>query len=93
MHDSTRDPSRRTFLSAVILLPSLGLLSAGPANAGSKASQASMHYQTSPNGKMQCSGCNFFIPGNDSSANGSCQIVDGSISPHGYCMAYSAKSS
>jgi High potential iron-sulfur protein len=52
-----------------------------------------MHYQTSPNGSKQCSGCKFFVPGADSSKNGSCQIVDGSISPHGYCMAYTAKSS
>jgi hypothetical protein len=93
MDDSMRDPSRRTFLAAVMLLPSLAL-PARPAAAGdSKASQASMHYQTSPNGDKQCSGCKFFLPGADSNANGSCQIVDGSISPHGYCMAYTAKSS
>jgi hypothetical protein len=93
MHDSTREPNRRTFLTTVILLPSLGVLSAGRATAdSSKASQASMHYQTSPNGNMQCSKCKFFVAATDPSANGSCQIVDGSISPHGYCMAYTAKS-
>ena len=94
MHDSKRELNRRTFLGSVILLPSLAALSFGSAAAdGSKASQASMHYQASPNGDKQCSGCNFFIPAADPSGNGSCKLVDGSISPHGYCIAFSAKSS
>jgi High potential iron-sulfur protein len=92
MHDVKRDLTRRTFLGGAILLPSLAVLSSGRAGAdSSKASQASMHYQTSPNGNKQCSGCKFFLPGSDPSANGSCQIVDGSISPHGYCIAFTAK--
>jgi High potential iron-sulfur protein len=94
MHDSTHGPSRRAFLGSVILLPSLALWLGEPAAADdSKATQSSMHYQTSPKGDMQCSKCKFFLPGSDPGANGSCQIVDGSISPHGYCIAYSAKSS
>lgn len=86
--------TRRTFLSGVIALPALaGLLAAAASADASKASQASLHYQTSPNGSMQCSGCKFFIPGQDAKSNGTCQIVDGSISPNGYCMAFTAKSS
>lgn len=89
-----RELSRRAFLGSVILLPVTAALVKGPAAAdSSKASQASMHYQTTPNGSMQCSGCKFFNAAKDPSANGTCNIVDGSISPHGYCMAYSAKSS
>jgi High potential iron-sulfur protein len=92
MHDATRGPNRRAFLGVVILLPSLAALTFASAAAGSsKASQASMQYRTSPNGNLQCSGCSFFVPAADPSANGSCKIVDGSISPHGYCIAYSAK--
>jgi hypothetical protein len=83
---------RQTFLRTAIVLPGLCALLKAPAFAdGSKASQASMHYQTSPNGNMHCSGCKFFIPAQDPKANGSCQIVDGSISPNGYCIAYTAK--
>jgi hypothetical protein len=70
-----------------------GLLTAAALGDSAKASQASMHYQTTPNGSSQCSGCKFFIPGQDANADGTCQIVDGVISPHGYCMAYNAKSS
>lgn len=87
-------PTRRTFLAAAAVLPALaGLASVAPAAAdASKSSQASMHYQTTPNDGKQCSGCNFFTPGGSATANGSCKIVDGSISPSGYCIAYTPKS-
>ncbi|MGB8909610.1 MAG: hypothetical protein WCC84_12775 [Candidatus Cybelea sp.] len=85
--------TRRTFLGSALVLPALASLLTTEATADSqKASQASMHYQSSPNGSMQCSGCNFFIPGSDANSDGTCKIVDGSISPHGYCMAFNAKS-
>ena len=60
--------------------------------AQSKATQASMQYQNSPKGSMHCALCRFFIPAHDANANGSCQIVEGSISPNGYCIAFAAKS-
>ncbi|HTA39566.1 MAG TPA: high-potential iron-sulfur protein, partial [Candidatus Acidoferrales bacterium] len=86
--------TRRRFLGSAIALPALaGLLTASAVADGPKASQASMHYQTSPNGGMQCSGCKFFIAGKDAQSSGTCQLVDGSISPNGYCVGYSAKSS
>ncbi len=87
-----RGIDRQTFLKGAILLPGLaGLLTAAATADSSKASQDSMHYQTTPNGGKQCSGCQFFIPATDPKANGSCKVVDGSISPNGYCIAYSAK--
>ncbi len=86
--------TRRAFLAGAVVLPALaGLVSVAAARAdASKTSQASMHYQTTPSDGKQCSGCNFFTPGSSASGNGSCKIVDGSISPSGYCIAYSAKS-
>jgi hypothetical protein len=91
---NTRDAlKRRTFLGSMLALPALSaLLTAEAAADASKAPQQAMHYQTTPNGSMQCSGCKFFIPGSDAKSAGTCQIVDGSISPNGYCMAYTAKS-
>ena len=58
-------PTRRAFLASAVVLPALaGLAAVTPAVAdASKSSQASMHYQTTPNDGKQCSGCNFFIPG------------------------------
>jgi hypothetical protein len=84
--------SRRSFIGGAVLLPALArVLSAAAAADASKASQASMHYQTSPKGDSQCSKCQFFIPGKDAQSTGTCRIVDGSISPNGYCMAFAAK--
>jgi hypothetical protein len=51
-----------------------------------KASKASMQYQDKPNGDKQCSNCAQFIPTN------SCQIVEGTISPQGYCISWQKKS-
>ena len=93
MRDERTDFNRRTFLGSVVVLPLLaGMAPAAALADGSKASKDSMHYQTSPNGSMQCSGCKFFIPGQDAKSDGTCKIVDGAISPNGYCMAYVAKS-
>ena len=84
--------SRGAFVQGLIVLPALAGLLAAPAFAdASKASPSSMHYQTTPNGDMRCSLCKFFIPAQDAKSDGSCQIVDGSISPNGYCIGFSAK--
>jgi hypothetical protein len=93
MSDSRRYPTRKTFLGTAIVLPALGgVFTAAAAADTSKSSQASMHYQTTPNDGKQCSGCNSFIPGSSTSATGTCKIVDGSISPTGWCIAYNPKS-
>jgi len=90
MKDSLK---RVTFLQRAALLPILAALLDGAAQAqGSKSTKTAMHYQDTPNDGMQCAGCKFFTPGSDANAEGSCAIVDGSISPHGYCIAFSAKS-
>ena len=84
--------SRRNFVAMLAALPVVaGVCAARVSADSSKVSKAAMHYQTSPNGGMQCSGCRFFTPGTDAKADGSCQIVEGAISPSGYCMAYAAK--
>ncbi|HEY1654888.1 MAG TPA: high-potential iron-sulfur protein [Candidatus Tumulicola sp.] len=91
MSESTSHQSRKAFLEAAIALPALaGLLAAPAAADASKSSQASMQYQPTPKDGKHCSGCNFFIPGDSATANGTCKIVEGSIAPTGYCIAYSA---
>ncbi|MBV8155742.1 MAG: high-potential iron-sulfur protein [Candidatus Eremiobacteraeota bacterium] len=88
-----RTLKRVAFLEKAALLPLLAVVLDEAAQAqSSKSSKDSMHYQSTPNNGMQCSGCKFFMPGKDADADGSCQIVEGGISPHGFCIAYSAKS-
>lgn len=97
MDQSDKRLSRGAFMRGAIVLPALGgLLAAGAGVASAQApkgSQAQFKYQNKPNGGKKCSGCTFYIAGKSATANGSCKIVDGSISPNGYCIAYSAKSS
>ena len=95
MKDSPTGFTRGEFVRQAIVLPALaGLLyAAEAAPAAAKGSQAQYKYQTKPNGNKKCSNCTFFIAGKTSAANGTCKIVDGTISPNGYCIAYSPKSS
>jgi hypothetical protein len=84
--------TRGAFVRSAILLPALaGLFTQAVLADDTKVTQSSVQYQTKPNGDKQCSKCNFFIPGQTADANGTCKIVDGVISPSGYCIAYNAK--
>ncbi len=64
---------------------------AGQAEAA-KSTKASVKYQAKPHGDQECSKCRFFIPGKSPKKNGTCQVVEGSISPRGWCIAYTPKS-
>jgi hypothetical protein len=85
--------TRGTFVRAAIVLPAFAAALADGAYAqAAKGSKAQFKYQDKPSGSKQCSNCTFFVAGKTSSANGTCKIVEGDISPKGYCIAYSAKS-
>jgi High potential iron-sulfur protein len=93
MRDSNSRMTRRTFVGNAIALPALaGLLLAETTTAQAKGSKAQFKYQSTPNNGHKCSQCTFFIPGSSATASGTCKIVDGSISPSGWCTAFSAKS-
>jgi len=93
MTEFERNVPRRAFLGGAVALPAYAALAIAAVRAdASKVSQASVHYQSTPNGGKQCSGCKFFIAGSNASSSGTCQLVEGSISPNGYCDSFSAKS-
>lgn len=68
-----------------------GLLKFSAAMAQSKVSKAVAMYQDKPKGTQQCDKCMHFIPGKTPTANGTCQKVEGVISPHGWCGLFVAK--
>ncbi len=93
MSESKSGMTRRSFVANAVVLPALaGLLLAETTTAQAKGSQAQFKYQSTPNNGKKCSQCTFYIPGSSPKANGTCKIVDGSISPNGWCSAFSAKS-
>lgn len=75
--------SRRTVLIAAAgAVPVLALMS-GAAEA--KTPQAAVKYQPDPKDGHQCDGCNFWVAPN------ACKVVDGDISPTGWCLLWVKK--
>jgi hypothetical protein len=86
--DEPVKPSRRSMLRGVLLLAS-GTLAAGviqvkPAYA-QKADKASVKYQDGPKDGQKCSDCVYFA------APKTCGVVEGDISPNGWCTMYNKK--
>ncbi|HZS63551.1 MAG TPA: high-potential iron-sulfur protein [Xanthobacteraceae bacterium] len=52
------------------------------AQGGGKISKADAHYQDKPNNGQQCAGCVHF------QAPDRCQIVEGTVSPRGWCSNF-----
>jgi len=83
-----RNLSRRSVLRGAALLAgaalTAGFVSSKEAHA-QKASQEAMNYADKPNGDRRCSNCLNFMP------PAGCAIVEGTISPNGYCVAWVKK--
>ncbi|SCZ31614.1 high-potential iron-sulfur protein [Afifella marina] len=80
--------SRREILGAcAIAAGSLALVGTGSANAqiANKAKQAIAGYQTTPKGRQECDNCRHF------QAPDACKVVQGTISPKGWCRLYAKK--
>jgi hypothetical protein len=50
-----------------------------------KITKEAMKYQDTPMGDKQCDNCVYFV------APGSCGIVEGTVSPKGYCIGWNKK--
>ena len=89
MDKQQRKLSRRSLLASVARIA--GVTLAGTvipirlASAQQKVSKQAMKYQDKPNGDQHCDNCMQFV------APSSCKVVDGTISPNGWCMAWVKK--
>ena len=84
---ATHGVSRRSFLLAATISGGAVIaaeLTPSPAKAA-KMSPTAMSYRPSPNGNQRCDNCTNFQP------PAACKVVDGAISPSGWCMLYHAK--
>lgn len=78
--------SRRDFFqNAFIPAAGVGLLLGTTRRAEAKMAQASAGYQDTPKGDQSCSNCSLFA------APASCSLVDGTISPQGWCRFHQTK--
>ncbi len=72
-------------LSRALLAITLGTLFPSLAKAQPKVDKKTAKYQSSPKNGQQCSGCAYFQP------TKSCKLVEGDISPTGWCMLFAPK--
>lgn len=59
--------------------------------AQAKMAQKAVMYQGKPQGAQSCANCARFVPNKAPGADGTCTIVDGNISPQGWCAMYVPK--
>jgi hypothetical protein len=84
--------TRRKALRSLIALPALaGALAAGATTIALGGTRTQLKYQSTPKGKDKCSGCTLFVPGKTATANGTCKVIPGPISPNGWCTAFARK--
>jgi hypothetical protein len=82
--------SRRKALVGFIVLPALAGIAADKTDGG-KASKAHLAYQSSPHLGQRCANCRVFHAGKTPAAPGTCDLVQGAISPNGWCRVFVAR--
>jgi hypothetical protein len=87
-----------TLSRRVIIIRAAGLLAvaaapglAGRAQAQAKLAKDAVKYQTKAKDGKDCDDCLQFVPGKSEKAMGTCKIVEGPISPNGWCIAFAQK--
>jgi len=89
--------SRRTWLKGIAAAGVSTMLASTAAEA--KVSKAAVHYRDYPQGMQMCHMCKFYIGGRSGMMGGgmmrggmmgagACQVVEGRISPMGWCDLY-----
>jgi High potential iron-sulfur protein len=77
------------FITGIAAMPLLETIR--NARAEGKLAKADVKYQDKPGAGKDCDDCLHFIPGATADANGTCKVVEGVISAHGYCAAFTRK--
>jgi hypothetical protein len=78
--------SRRDLLRGAAVIAGGAAIAAGTvSSAQAKMKQSAAGYQDTPKGDSSCASCALF------KAPSSCTLVDGTISPNGWCRFYSKK--
>lgn len=94
MNGFSKRVTRKDALASLLVLPALaGALALGATTIARADSRTQLKYQSTPKGKQKCSGCSLFVAGKTATANGTCKVITGPISPNGWCTAFMPKSS
>jgi hypothetical protein len=90
--DMPRRAALRGGLGAIAVVAIAWIAPGSAAAASDKVSKAAVQYTETGNvaGK-DCDDCSQFLPGKSVKDPGTCKIVEGDISPHGHCLAFTPK--
>jgi hypothetical protein len=92
MTDSSKCVTRKEALTNLLVLPALaGTLAVGATTIARADSRDTLKYQSTPKDGLKCSACALFVPGKSATADGTCKVITGSISPNGWCTAFSRR--
>jgi len=72
----------RALVAGSILMPLI--------TGAAKLAKADVQYQDRPRDGRDCDDCIHFVPGAKGTPS-SCKVVEGQVSPHGYCLAFTPK--
>ncbi|MGL6159237.1 high-potential iron-sulfur protein [Microbulbifer sp.] len=90
MNERDQNIGRRKFLKlcgcSLALLP-VALIATDRAVAQGKAKKEAVQYQDTPKNGQKCADCQLFTPPDG------CQVVEGKISPEGWCSLFVVKQS
>jgi High potential iron-sulfur protein len=94
--DQTDGASRRNAiqrgLGAIAGAALLGVARTGAWGAEKKLAKSAVKYvEVGTDEGKDCDDCMQFVPGKTAQDSGTCKIVEGEISPHGHCIAFSPK--
>jgi hypothetical protein len=78
--------NRAASLATLLVAPTLTTIT--QALAEGKLAKSKVNYQETPKAGKDCDDCLHFIPGKTAAISGTCKLVEGDISPRGYCLAF-----
>ncbi len=92
MNGFSKGVTRKEALTDLLVLPALAVaLAVGATTIAQADSRTQLQYQSTPKGNQKCSGCSLFVPGKTATADGTCKVITGAISPNGWCTAFSQR--
>mgnify|MGYP001078780611 CR=1 FL=1 len=88
-------PRRDALLGGLGAIAAVAMVWIAPRSAlaaSDKVSKAAVQYTDTGNvASKDCDDCIQFLPGKSVKDPGTCKIVEGKISPHGHCLAFTPK--
>ena len=86
--------TRTGAIKRLLVLPALaGAIASGAVTIARADQRTNLQYQSTPKGDQKCSNCVLFTAGKTPTANGTCKVIPGDISPNGWCTAFAKRSS